>query len=81
MSYEQGHVKRDPATGAVAIRTIFPEDAGITSQAWLLATANRGAVFLRTSDLEAWDDLYVPDPDDLPDPYASPTPGTPVVEE
>lgn len=70
-------MKRDPATGAVAIRTIFPEEGAIASQAWLLATANRGAVFLRTSDLEAWDDLYVPDVDEVADPYAEPTPGTP----
>lgn len=75
--YLQGHVKRDPANGSVAIRTIFPEDNSISSQAWLLATANRGAVFLRTGDVQSWDDLFVPDPENLVDPYATPTPGTP----
>lgn len=59
--YEAGHVKRDPATGNVALRTIFPEDDPMmASQAWLLATPNRGAVFLRTSDVTSWPDLYTP---------------------
>lgn len=73
MSHLQGHIKRDPATGAVAIRTIFGEDSSFGSQDWLVATANRGAVFLRTSDVEAWEDLFVPDPEDPVDPYAAPT--------
>lgn len=81
MSYLEGHVKRDPATGAVALRTIFPDDGvGFGSQAWLLATANRGAVFLRTSDVEPWDDLFVPDPEAPADPYAQPTVVAPVEE-
>ena len=73
MTYATGHIKRDPANGAVAIRTIFAEEGGLTSQAWLVATANRGAVFLRTSDIEAWDDLYTPAQDEVIDPYAAPT--------
>lgn len=61
----EGHVKRDPASGAVAIRTIFPEDdLMMAGQAWLVATANRGAIFLRSSEVENWDDVFVPDPTD-----------------
>lgn len=74
MSYLEGHIKRDPSSGSVAIRTIFPEDEPtLAGQAWLLATANRGALFLRSSDVENWDDLFVPDPADPVDPYAPPT--------
>lgn len=72
LSYLQGHVKRDPATGAVALRTIFEEGA-FGSQAWLVATANRGAVFFKTADVDGWDDLFTPDPEDEADPYADPT--------
>lgn len=74
MTYIQGHVKRDPATGGVAVRTMFP-DEGIASQAWLLATLNRGALFVRTSDVEAWEDLFIPV---APiDPYGPPPEPTP----
>lgn len=59
--YLTGHVKRDPATGAVAIRTIFPEDGSLpVVQAWLMATANQGAHHKSTADVAAWDDLYTP---------------------
>lgn len=62
-TYLAGHVKRDPTSGAVAVRTVFPEDDPILSgQAWLLATTARGAHFARTSDVESWDDLYTPEP-------------------
>jgi hypothetical protein len=60
--YRQDHVKRDPETGAVAVRTIFPEEPPLDAQAWLIATVNRGAHFAKTSEVEAWDDLYEPPP-------------------
>lgn len=60
--YQQGHVKRNPATGEVALRTIFeealPRDAIPTS--WLVATKHRGARNVRTEEVEDWEDLYVP---------------------
>lgn len=60
-TYQTGHVKRDPASGAVAIRTIQPDDdTAIVSQAWLLATPNIGAHFKSTTDVAGWDDLYTP---------------------
>lgn len=61
MSYTAGHVKRNPTENLVAIRTIFPEDAVIGNRAWLVASPIRGASFLKTSDVEEWDDLFVPE--------------------
>lgn len=60
--YNQGHVKRDPDTGAVAIRTQFPEDIEqLRGMAWLVATFNLGARNAFTSEVESWDDLYTPE--------------------
>jgi hypothetical protein len=58
----EGHVKRDPETGCVAIRTIFPEDQGpqLANMAWLVATPNQGARHATTAEVEGWDDLYEP---------------------
>jgi len=61
--YAEGHIKRDPATGASAIRTVFPDDEStpqLAAMTWLVATTNVGARHARTSEVEAWDDLYVP---------------------
>ena len=74
----EGHVKRDPETGAVAIRTIFPENAGaqLAGMAWLVATPNVGARHYKSEDVETWDDLYVPDqpePEVFEDPYGDPS--------
>lgn len=60
MKYETGHVKHDPETGTVAVRTGFPDEAPFTAQAWLTATVRNGAHFRPTADVESWDDLYVP---------------------
>lgn len=59
-NYVTGHVKRDPDTGAVAVRTGFPDEEPFTRQAWLVATTNNGAHPYRTAEVEAWDDLFVP---------------------
>jgi hypothetical protein len=61
MSYTQGHVKRDPATGSVAIRTGFDDSIEqLAAMAWLIATPNIGARNANTSQVESWDDLYTP---------------------
>jgi hypothetical protein len=60
VTYYTGHVKRDPVSGAVAIRTIQPEDPDvITPQAWLLATTNLGAHTKSTTDVDEWEDLHI----------------------
>lgn len=60
--YQTGHVKRDPVTGAVAIRTIFPEAANLPVDAWLVASTSNGAKDKSTADVDHWDDIYVPGP-------------------
>jgi hypothetical protein len=64
-TYTTGHVKHDPETGAVAIRTINPEENPSPhrpSEAWLLATHNQGALHKSTAEVDGWDDLYTPEP-------------------
>ena len=61
MSYSQGHVKRDPATGNVAIRTQFDDSIPeLAAMAWLVATALVGAKHATTAEVDGWDDLYTP---------------------
>lgn len=58
--YGVGHVKRNPATGHVAVRNIFPsDDETFVNMQWLVATVNIGARNASTAEVEAWDDLYV----------------------
>lgn len=60
MDYKTLHIKRDPDTGAVAIRTVFPEVGHLAVHAWLVATPGSGAVTKVTADVDGWDDLYTP---------------------
>lgn len=61
-NYQEGHVKHNPATKEVALRTIFPEDQGpqLASMAWLVATVNTGARSAKTEDVDAWEDVFIP---------------------
>ena len=61
-----GHIKRNPETGDVAIRTIFPEDSSpqLANMAWLVATPNVGARHCKSADVEDWADLYIPPGDE-----------------
>lgn len=69
MTYYPGHVKRDPETGRIAIRTIFSDtDPDIRERAWLGSTTYRGSFFANPEMVEGWDDLYVPDPPAEPGP-------------
>lgn len=62
MTYLVGHVKRDPETGAVAVRTRFDETIPqLTRRAWQIATPNIGGRGAPTSDVEDWDDLFIPE--------------------
>ena len=65
-AYYAKHAKRDPATGEIALRTIFPEDQGpqLANMAWLVATPNAGARHAKTDEVDGWDDLFVePNPE------------------
>lgn len=64
MEYATGHVKRNPDTGAIALRTQFPDDPTVeqlAAMAWLVSTANIGARHAKTDEVAGWDDLYVPE--------------------
>ena len=62
ITYAVGHVKHNAATSEVAIRTIFPEDAGgqMANMTWLIATTGMGARNARTQEVVDWSDLFVP---------------------
>lgn len=62
MPYLQGHVKRNPDTGAVAVRSRFPDDRPEFERfQWSVASPVSGPKALGTSDVESWDDLFVPE--------------------
>lgn len=58
--YALGHVKRDPASGDVAIRTKFPNDPRLEKLAWAVTTTHSGPRNAPTSEVDGWEDLYVP---------------------
>lgn len=61
--YLEGHIKRDPDSGAVAIRTYFNEaNPQLAGMAWLVATSTVGARHAKTADVAEWDDLHTPPP-------------------
>lgn len=60
MTYVQGHVKRNPVTGEVGLRTQFPEgiNAQLDAMAWLIATPTQGSRHATTDEVTSWDDLF-----------------------
>lgn len=61
MPYAVGHVKRDPESGEVAVRTIFPVDDYVDPEMeWLCVAPNTGPRNTSTTTVEEWDDIYVP---------------------
>ena len=52
-------VLRNPQNGAVAIRTIFPEDQGpnMANMAWLILTTSQGGLNVPRSSVQGWDIL------------------------
>lgn len=59
VNYQTGHIKRNPDNGAVAVRTMFPEDE-FPEMAWLIATVNTGAINRTSSYVASWEDVYTP---------------------
>lgn len=58
---ETGTIKRDPVSGAVAIRTHFDEtNPQLASLAWLVATVGSGPRSATSAEVAEWDDLYTP---------------------
>lgn len=63
MNYRQGHVKHNPDTGEVALRTVFDDDPTnpqMMRLAWLVSHPTVGARNARTDEIESWPDLFVP---------------------
>ena len=61
MSYATGHVKRNPDSGEIAFRTSFSEDMpSFENLAWIICTTTWGARNAKTAEVDAWDDLYIP---------------------
>lgn len=60
MEYAPGHVKRDPATGRVALRTNF-KAGELTESYWVVSACNSSATHAGTAAVEDWDDLYIPE--------------------
>lgn len=60
--YLPGHLKRNPETGEVAVRTVFDESQGglMATMSWLIASTDSGARNAKTADVEAWPDLFIP---------------------
>lgn len=57
-----GHIKRDPVTGSVAIRTHFDESVPqLAGMAWAISTVNIGPRSATSDEVADWDDLYVPE--------------------
>lgn len=56
-SYPEKSVKWDPETGAVAVRTRFPDMGNFTGMAWMVAASAGGARNASTSDVAAWVDI------------------------
>lgn len=61
--YAKGHVRHNPTTGEVALRTMFGEEnPQLARLAWLVCTTDMGARNAPTSEVEVegWVDLVVP---------------------
>lgn len=57
-----GHIKRNPESGEVAIRTIFGDETPqMAAMKWLVATTNFGSRYATDDGVADWDDLYTPE--------------------
>lgn len=61
MSYTQGHVKRNPENGSIAVRTHFPDNADFVNMTWLVSSIVHGPSHAATAAVEGWDDIFVPE--------------------
>ena len=75
--YVTKDVKRDPVTGVIALRTIFPESTQQPGTElpgylnWLAVTPNVGATHLFPAEVASWDNLFLVGMDEVSDPYSS----------
>lgn len=59
MSYAPKSVKYEPESGAVAIRTQFPDTGPMANMAWLIATFNAGARNATEAEVADWPDIEI----------------------
>lgn len=68
VEYYPGHVKREPQSGAIALRTTHPEPVAGQEiplgghPTWMVMSMFSGPMNMRTEMVEAWDDIYVAGP-------------------
>ena len=62
--YPPKSLKRDPVSGAVAIRTQFPSEGPLAGSAWLIATSNVGARNATEAEVADWADIVFDVPDE-----------------
>ena len=60
MTYQPGHIKRDPETSSCALRTAFPDEGAMARMAWLVSSTTLGARNAATSEVLTWQDVYTP---------------------
>lgn len=70
-TYAPGHLKHDPATGTVAVRTKFPDEEPFTEQAWMVFTSEPRVAARPTTYV---DGLGLPDAYTPPEPEPEPEP-------
>lgn len=65
--YEPGAAKQDPATGAVAVRTVFPDIEALHDRQWGVMTTGNGGHYATYDRIKHWLNLNQipgdPDPD------------------
>lgn len=60
-----GHVKRNPTTGVVAVRTHFDESiVELAPMAWATLNPITGTSHATSAEVESWDDLFIPEPEE-----------------
>lgn len=62
MAHVQGHVKRNPSTGDVALRTRYePTNDKLAAMLWLVSSPVTGVKYVGDDFVDGWDDLFTPE--------------------
>lgn len=84
--YREGHVKRNPDTGEVAVRNAFDDDwSTMSGKTWIICGTFYGVRSGSSEEVSSWDDLYVPpvpfSPEPEPEIIYDPRVDQPIPEE
>ncbi|WP_197381257.1 hypothetical protein [Mycolicibacterium mengxianglii] len=55
--YETGSAKQNPETGAVAVRTIFPDLPAFADRQWAVMTVDNGGHYNSYDGIADWSDI------------------------